>query len=68
MLELGLERTHRRLLSFEDQYGMSSGEFAHRFEAREIAESLDFIEWAGEIETYRRLETHQQALQGARLN
>jgi len=68
MLDLGLERTRQRLHNFEIQYGISSQEFARRFEAGEIAESLDYIEWAGEIETYRRLETHHHVLQGARLN
>jgi len=56
LLELGLERTRQRLHGFESQYGLSSKEFARRFETGEIAESLDYIEWAGEIETHRRLE------------
>jgi len=68
MLDLGLERTRQRLHDFEAQYDMSSQEFARRFAVGDIAESLDFIEWAGEIETYRRLESHRQALHGARLN
>jgi len=68
MLELGLERTSQRLRSFEEQYGMASEEFERRFEAREITESLDFIEWAGEIKTYLLLQTQRQALQGARIN
>jgi len=68
MLELGLERTRQHLHGFEMRYGISSQEFWRQFEAGEIAESLDAIEWAGEIETHRRLETHRQALQGARLN
>lgn len=67
MLELGLERTSQHLRSFEEKYGMASEEFEHRFEAGEIAESLDFIEWAGEIKTYLLLQTHRQALQGARI-
>lgn len=68
MLELGLERTCRRLRAFEEQYGLTSGEFERRFEAGEVDESLDFIEWAGEIKTYHLLETHQQALQEVQLS
>jgi len=68
MLELGLERTRQYLRGFEVQYGISSQEFWRQFEAGKIAESLDTIEWAGEIETYRRLEAHRLALQGAQLN
>lgn len=68
MLELGLKRTYQRLRAFEEQYGLTSEEFKHRFEAGEVDESLDFIEWAGEIKTYHLLEAHRQALQGAQLN
>ena len=58
MLDLGLERTRQRLQGFEAQYGINSKEFVRRFATGEIAKSLDAIEWSGEIETYRRLETH----------
>ncbi|MEA3346095.1 MAG: hypothetical protein U9Q78_07640 [Chloroflexota bacterium] len=68
MLELGLERTQQRLHAFEEQYGLTSEEFERRFEAGEVDEGLDFIEWAGEIRTYHLLQVHRQALQGARLN
>ena len=52
MLDLSLDRTARRLRIFETQYGLTSEEFLHRFEAGELNESLDDIEWAGEIKTY----------------
>jgi hypothetical protein len=62
MLELGLERTAERLRGFERQYGLSTDEFESRFDAGEIQESLDFIEWAGELKTYRLLQAQWQAL------
>jgi len=68
MLDLGLERTRQRLGAFEKQHGLTSEEFERRFNAGQIAESLDFIEWAGEIKTHRLLQSQRQALQGARLN
>ena len=68
MLELGLARIAERLHAFEKQYGLTSEEFEHRFEAGEIGESLDYIEWAGEIKTYHRLEGQRQALQKATLH
>ena len=68
MLELGLARIAERLQAFEKQYSLTSEEFAHRFATGEIGESLDYIEWAGEIETYRRLEGQSQALQKATLH
>ena len=68
MLELSVARIAERLQAFEKQYGLTSEEFAHRFATGEIGESLDYIEWTGEIETYRRLEGQQQALQKATLH
>jgi hypothetical protein len=67
MLELSLQRTTRRLRAFETRYGLTSDEFERRFNSGEIEESLDFIEWAGEIKTYRLLDAHRQALQGVQL-
>jgi hypothetical protein len=68
LLELSLARITERLQAFEKQYGLTSEEFAQGFAAGEIGESLDYIEWAGEIETYRRLEGQWQALQKATLH
>ena len=67
MLELSLQRTAQRLQAFEAQYGLTSDEFERRFDAGEIEESLDFIEWAGEIKTSRLLDAQRQALQGVQL-
>jgi hypothetical protein len=67
MLELGLARTSQRLHAFEDQYGLTSEEFERRFAAGDIAETLDYIEWAGEIKTYHLLKAQQQALQKVQL-
>lgn len=68
MLEVGLARTQQRLQNFETQYHLSSDEFERAFENGEFEETLDSIEWAGEIKTYRLLETYRQTLQGVRLN
>lgn len=55
VLELGIERTHQRLMAFEALYGMTSIEFEQRFNKGEVAESFDFTEWWGEIKTYHLL-------------
>jgi hypothetical protein len=67
MLELSVQRTSQRLQAFEAQYGLTSDEFERRFNTGKIEESLDFIEWAGEIKTARLLEAQRQALQGVEL-
>ena len=68
MLELGLERTRQRLKAFEDRYNLASEDFECQFETGAIDESLDIIEWAGEIKTYRLLQAQQQVLQEARVS
>jgi hypothetical protein len=64
----GIRRTRERLSALEGRFGMSSKEFEVRFEAREIAESLDFIEWRMEIEALRLLEEQYDTLNEARLD
>jgi len=68
MLDLALERTRKRLLDFERGYGMASKEFESQFERGDVAESLDFIEWAGELKTLQMLEAQKEALIGVRVN
>jgi hypothetical protein len=67
VLALGLRRTRERLIEFEQRFGQTSAQFERRFAARELDESLDFIEWLGEIKTLRLLEEQQQALNGLTL-
>jgi len=66
-LELSLRRTREQLTEFEQRFGLTSTQFEQRFAARELDESLDFIEWLGEIKTLRLLEEQQQALNGLSL-
>ena len=68
MLDLALERTRKRVLDFESRYGLASEEFASRFESGNTGESLDFIEWAGELKTLQMLNAQREALMGVRLN
>jgi hypothetical protein len=68
MLEIALERTKQRLLDFESTYGIDSKDFQSRFESGELTESLDFIEWAGELKTLQMLNSQKQALLDVRLN
>ncbi len=64
----GIKRTKERLTAFEKQFGMSSDDFRRRFEAGEINETLDFIDWLMEIEALRLLDEQYQALKHANLN
>ena len=68
LLELGIERTMERVRAFEQQYSLPFAEFESQFEAGSIDDDLDFIEWAGEIRTYRLLTAQQRALREAYLS
>lgn len=68
MLDLAIERTGNRLLDFEEAYGMGSKDFESRFGKGDLGESLDFIEWAGELKTLQMLNDQREALLGVRLS
>ena len=63
MLAVGLRRTRERLAQFEKQFEMTSAEFERKLASREIAETLDFIDWQGEIAMLKALESKERALQ-----
>jgi len=67
-LMFGIQRTRERLAAFEKQYGMTTEEFARRFDGKDLKETLDFLDWWGEIKMLRLLEGKQRALAGARVN
>lgn len=46
---------------------MSSEEFEQKFNNAELNESLDFIEWFGEVKTLRLLNQQQNALEHAEI-
>ena len=55
-VEHGIELTQARLDSFEKQYKMTTTEFLRRFNRDDLGETLDFIEWDGEVKTLELLE------------
>lgn len=46
------------LFRFEKRFGMESDDFYNRFEADEMGNDADFIEWASFIDMYRRAKGH----------
>jgi len=68
LLAHGIRRTRERLATYEGRFGMSSDEFEHRFKTRELAETLDFIEWQMEIQALHLLEEQYETLNEARLD
>ena len=68
LLEHGIARTHERLAAFEKQFGMTTTEFERRFDGKDLKETLDFLDWWGEIKMLRLLEDKHRALAGVRIN
>lgn len=68
MLELGIARTRGRLTAFEKQFGLTTTEFERWFDGQDLKETLEFIEWSGEIKMLQLLEQKHKALHGARVS
>lgn len=66
-VEHGIQKTRAKLETFEKQYGMSTAEFERRFKPGDLEETLDFIEWQGEIETLHLLEEKLNAFKEAKI-
>jgi|SRR4051794_6572556 len=52
------------LAVFEQQYGMSSTEFARRYEAGQTDDRMDFVEWASLVRMHANLQQRLQLLTG----
>lgn len=57
-----VEEFSAALLKFEKRFGMESNDFYDRFEAGELGDDTDFIEWASFIDMYRHAESRLAAL------
>jgi hypothetical protein len=65
LIDLERERVEReyaeltaRLLSFEHQYGMPTEDFYRKFEAGELGDSVDFVEWSSMRDLRESLRNH----------
>ena len=66
-VEHGIQLTQERLAAFEKQYNMRTTEFERRFHPGDLEETLEFIEWEGEIETLHLLEEKKSIIQSAHI-
>jgi hypothetical protein len=54
-LRASIERTQRRLVQFEQQYGVDTAHFLQEM----TAEDLEYVEWAGEAKLLEGLEVDE---------
>ncbi len=66
-IEHGINLTRSRLEAFQKQYDMTTAEFLQRFNADDLGETLDFIDWHGETKMLTLLEEKKKALEGAQV-
>jgi len=66
-LEFNLSRYKERLTAFERRYGMSSEEFAAKFNAGELGDNADWFEWQYVLDAYHETLRQLQLLETIRL-
>ena len=67
LLEHAIERTREALAPFETRHQMTTDEFERKFEAHEIEETLEFLDWWMELEALRHLEAQRDSIKEARV-
>jgi hypothetical protein len=68
LLDHSIARTRQSLASYEICYGLTSDEFERKFKAREIEETLDYLDWWMEVEALRHLEAQRTSIKEAQLD
>jgi hypothetical protein len=63
MLAIGIEKTQERIKEFEKQFHMSSSEFYQAYPRGDMGDDEAVMEWAGEIETLRKLQHDYRLLE-----
>jgi hypothetical protein len=56
VIEMGIEKTQKNIERFEKQFHMSRDEFYQAYLKGDLGDEEAVMEWAGEIETLRRLQ------------
>jgi len=67
-LQHGVQRTKERITEFEKRAGMSSVEFEQKFQADQIEETIETIDWNMELAALRLLESQYQSLSEAEID
>lgn len=66
--EADLQRIDAELSQFEQQHGLTSDEFRERFQAGELVDTVDFMEWNAFCKMRQRIIARLQILQGENLD
>jgi len=56
ILQIGIQKTTRRLQDFERRFEMESLKFYQDFQAGKMGDDMEYMKWAGEYETLLQLQ------------
>ena len=56
-----------QLQEFEQRYSLKSTEFRRRYEAGELGDEMDFVEWSATVEMLNNIESHLELLRTAEI-
>jgi hypothetical protein len=65
-IQLGIRQSEQRIQAFEQQYGMPSVEFLRQHQHDELPETLESIDWIGELQLLTRLREKETTLRELR--
>ena len=55
-INIGIKKTLENLRSYEDKFHMNSETFYKQYASGDAGDDIEYIKWAGEIETLKKLE------------
>jgi len=64
LLQMGIEKTKRRLRHFEEVFTMETLRFYQAFQAGGMGDEMEYMKWAGEYETLLQLEKDYAQIRG----
>jgi len=67
LIMIGLKKTKENLRNYEDKFKMDSETFYKKYLSGEVGDDFEYIRWAGEIETLKKLEKNLKNLSEAEI-
>lgn len=65
IITIGIKKTQENLQKLEDKYEMDSETFYRKYSSGDMGDKVEYIKWAGEIETLKRLQQNLMELSEA---
>jgi hypothetical protein len=67
LLQMGIEKTKRRLHNFEKLFKMETLHFYQAFQNGDMGDEMEYMKWAGEYETLLQLEDDYAQIKGVQV-